>query len=115
MTLSNLQKYILKETLSDNKKVNRQRFIKFYDKYQQHVHSNLRVKIITKSLERLIDRGYLIGYGERTRCKWFITDVRLTVRGSQQAKILLGVQDQLPFLKNNKKKNESISKIIKKT
>ncbi|PIZ99264.1 MAG: hypothetical protein COX77_02025 [Candidatus Komeilibacteria bacterium CG_4_10_14_0_2_um_filter_37_10] len=104
MTLSNLQKYILKETLSEAKKIGRRRFEKFYERYKQNVKGDLRVKIISKSLERLIERGLLKGYGERTKCKWFITEVKLTARGQRQAKILLGFQEELPFLINKHKK-----------
>lgn len=42
-----------------------------------------RVKTVTKSLERLIDRGYLVGYGIRTPKKWFIKEVRITRDGTK--------------------------------
>ncbi len=52
---------------------------------------------VTKSLERLIDHGLLIGHGVRTEHKWFIHEVRLTPHGRKLAKKLRGVQQLLPF------------------
>lgn len=52
---------------------------------------------ITKTLENLIDKGYLVGYGVRTSQKWFIHEVRLTPQGRQSAKKLQGIQQPLPF------------------
>jgi hypothetical protein len=43
-----------------------------------------RVNIITKSLERLIDNGLLVGYGVRTPKKWFIKSVKLTTLGRKK-------------------------------
>ncbi len=58
---------------------------------------------VTKSLERLIDKGLLIGYGRRTPKKWFIDEVILTPKGRKETKKLLGKQQKLPFtLKKSK-------------
>ena len=59
-----------------------------------------QINIITKSLERLIDRGYLVGYGTRTPKKWFVKEIKLTMMGRRAAKRLMGEQQILP-LKNN--------------
>ena len=54
-------------------------------------------KVITKSLERLIDKGLLVGYGVRTPEKWFIKEIRLTPLGRRVAKKLRGEQAKLPW------------------
>ncbi|OGF43847.1 hypothetical protein A2555_03615 [Candidatus Falkowbacteria bacterium RIFOXYD2_FULL_39_16] len=56
-----------------------------------------RVNIITKSLERLMDRGLLFGYGIRTAKKWFIKEVKLTAKGKKVAQNLQGRQTELPL------------------
>ncbi|MFZ5364017.1 MAG: hypothetical protein ACOZAG_00825, partial [Patescibacteria group bacterium] len=56
-----------------------------------------RVNIVTKSLERLIDKGFLIGYGMRTPKKWFIKEIKLTAAGKRAARGLHGKQASLPF------------------
>lgn len=60
------------------------------EKYQE--------EIITKSLMSLIDRGFAIGYGRRTPCKWFITHIKLTRSGVKEAALVLeSRQRKLPF------------------
>lgn len=94
---SSLQKYILAGCYRRREKVNRKLFGSFYEP-QSAVKKDLQVKIITKSLERLIDRGLLVGYGMRTPCKWFITDVRLTSLGRKKwEEWLESRQAKLPF------------------
>ena len=83
MGFSPLQKYILKECYLQAGRVNRQRFIGFYAK-ESKVKQKLRTKIISKSLERLIDRGLMQGYGVRTPKKWFIRQVKLTAFGKKE-------------------------------
>jgi len=57
-----------------------------------------QVDAVTKSLERLIDKGMLIGYGVRTRKKWFIREVKLTRPGIRKyVQWLESRQAQLPF------------------
>ena len=55
------------------------------------------LETITKSLERLIDKGLMIGYGRRTPEKWFIDEVQLTPAGRRAARITLGEQQRLPL------------------
>lgn len=57
----------------------------------------LRTNIITQSIERLINKELLTGYGMRTPHKWFIREISLTTRGKRAAKQLLGEQKKLPF------------------
>jgi hypothetical protein len=96
MKLSSLQQFILLKVLERGSKVERNNFRSFYrlkntkEKYQE--------EIITKSLMSLIDRGFAVGYGRRTPCKWFVTHVRLTRNGIRKAtEILESRQARLPF------------------
>jgi len=94
---SPLQKYILKECYAKGGKVNRKSFTDFYAK-ESSVKLSLRTKIISKSLERLIDRGLMQGYGVRTSKKWFISQVKLTALGKKEWQIWLNRhQTKLPL------------------
>jgi hypothetical protein len=98
MTLSGLQKYILKTTLQSNKpRVSRNVFEKFYDNTKKSPAKKIRANIITKSIERLIDKGLLTGFGEKTQHKLFITQVKLTPRGKKTTQNLFGRQEKFPF------------------
>lgn len=97
MKLSNLQKYILLSCYEEKGKVSRDRLLKFYDKQKKKPKIEDQVNIITKSLERLIDKELLVGYGVRTPHKWFIREIKLTIIGRKIAKELQGKQVQLPF------------------
>lgn len=54
-------------------------------------------EILSRSIDRLIDRGLLVGYGHRTQDKWFIEAVRLTPAGRHQARFILKAQASLPL------------------
>lgn len=54
-------------------------------------------KVITRSLERLIDKGLLVGYGVRTPEKWYIKEIRLTSLGRKVVKKFHGEQTKLPI------------------
>jgi hypothetical protein len=105
MKLSGLQKYILKNTLQNNKlRVSRNVFEKFYDNKKTAVGpersrraKKIRTNIITKSIERLIDKGLLVGFGEKTQYKLFITQVKLTPHGKKTTQNLFGQQEKLPL------------------
>ncbi len=93
MRLSHLQKYILIQCLeSRTDRISRTRLKRFYNKSKKLPKQELQTKIITKSIERLIDKELLVGFGERTKYKWFIKDIKLTRQGKKQAKKLLGEQ-----------------------
>ena len=95
MRLSPLQRYILRESYQRRHlRIARKSFGDFYTKHTppQSVQDS-----VTKSLERLIDKGLMIGFGRRTPEKWFIEEVRLTVSGRRLAKQALGVQQRLPL------------------
>ncbi len=98
MRLSPLQKYILRSCyLAQTKVVGRTGFVRFYDSQKQKPKSGDVVNIITKSLESLIDKGLMVGYGVRTPQKWYIKEVRLMPTGRKLARKLLGEQQKLPF------------------
>lgn len=92
-----LQQHILKECYGAKKgKVDRKRFVDFYN--NREIKKYLPVKIITKSSERLIDRGLLVGYGIRTPKKWFIKEVKITAFGRKKwMKWLARKQEKLPI------------------
>jgi len=109
MKLSRLQKYILLQCInSDSGKINRDFLDKFYLNSRKRLKSS-KTKIISQSLDRLINREFLIGYGVKTPHKWFIKQVKLTSRGSKTAKKLLGQQLRLP-LKNFQLKRPRVKK-----
>ncbi len=97
MRFSTLQKYILHQSYGAEKKVSRSQFYKFYNGRQKPPKGEDKVKILTKSLERLINKGLLVGFGERTKHKWYIKEVQLSASGRRAAKKLLGEQVRLPF------------------
>ncbi|MBI2444186.1 MAG: hypothetical protein HYV42_03030 [Candidatus Magasanikbacteria bacterium] len=74
--LSALQRAVLSECVSRRGEVPRAVFRRWVRGKPKH-----REKILTRSLERLIDRGLLTGYGVRTQEKWFVQSVRLTPAG----------------------------------
>ena len=96
MRLSLLQKFILKEGFGVRGRILRSRFNKFYNgKTKPSILE--RIKIISTSIDRLIAKGLLIGYGQKTQHKWFIKEVKLSPSGLKEAKRLLGEQTSLPF------------------
>ncbi len=104
MKISKLQKFILVTAYTNRaKKITRRGFDKFYKDQKKKPKKDDVKNIITKSIERLIDKEMLIGYGRRTPHKWFINDIQLTVKGRKTAKKMLGEQQKLPFKKINKK------------
>jgi len=81
--LSSLQENILKKCYGEKGGINRKIFADFYGP-KSEVKKADRVKIITQSLERMIDRGLMIGYGIRTPKKWFIKGVKITSLGKKE-------------------------------
>ncbi len=97
MRLSHLQKFILLNAYLARGQMKRIQLLKYYDKKRGAPKLEDQQGIITKSLERLIERGVLIGYGRRTPEKWFIESVKLTGKGKRESKKLLGQQQVLPL------------------
>lgn len=104
MKISKLQKYILKYAYSVKaKRLSRRGFEKYYTATQKPPKKADIQNIITKSLERLIDKEMLTGYGRRTPHKWFIDEISLTIRGRKEARKLFGQQQILPFIINKRR------------
>lgn len=97
MKLSKLQKYILLSNFGVKSKLKRNQLLKFYDKQKKKPKREDQQGIITRSIERLIEKGLLVGYGRRTPEKWFIDEIRLTGKGRQEVKKLFGQQQVLPL------------------
>lgn len=101
MKLSLLQKFILVQSLLQGParrvsqgevgggKIERNLFRKFYNSQKKKAKEIYQESIITKSLEHLIDRELLTGYGKRTPHKWFITHISLTKKGAKISQNLL--------------------------
>ena len=111
MKLSHLQKFILKTSTGSKGKTKRSVLLKYYEKQGKDVKAADRPGILTKSIERLIDKGLMIGYGRRTPEKWFIDEVTLTVQGAREAKKLFGQQQRLPLLGVKVRKNEMLKRV----
>jgi len=98
MRLSRLQKFILLQCYFERgKKISRGRLERFYENKRVKPKKEDIINIITKSLERLIDKELLVGYGVRTPHKWYIKEIKLTLKGRKEAKKYLGEQQKLPF------------------
>ncbi len=97
MRLSRLQKYILLLLAGARGSLTRKHIESYYKSYKNPPSKEDQQNIITKSIERLIRRGLLIGYGRKTPQKWFIDEIRLTTQGKKEAKKLLGQQQVLPL------------------
>ncbi len=93
--LSELQKRILRTALS----ASRSRIARATFQFPQRSSRLHQQEILTRSLDRLVDRGLMIGYGHRTQQKWFIESIRLTPAGRRAARRLLGTQTTFPFIR----------------
>ena len=101
MRLSRLQKYILLQSFDTKNKLDRKVLLKFYSAYKKKSSREIMINSITSSLERLIKKGLIVGFGELTKEKTFINKIRLTPLGRKMAKKLLGEQKKLPFKMTN--------------
>lgn len=99
MRLSVLQRYILVSCYAaKGKRRERGGLEAFYERQSRRPSSRDAQNALTKSLERLIDKELLIGYGVRTPHKWYIKEIKLTPKGRKVAKGLLSSrQAKLPF------------------
>ncbi|MFA5358841.1 MAG: hypothetical protein WC310_03410 [Patescibacteria group bacterium] len=95
MQLSALQKYILQQCCYEKNKLNRSKLLSFYGRGSKSPKKNDQINIITKSIERLIGRGLLVGFGVRTTEKWFIKETKVTPKGRKLGRKLLGQQMKL--------------------
>ncbi len=110
--LSTLQKSILLQCLDRKGRLNKKGVEQWYAQMGKERAMRYRdaQHTITNTLENLINKGYLVGYGIRTSQKWFIHEVRLTPQGRQRAKRLQGIQQELP-LQNSKYEARNSKKI----
>jgi len=104
MKLSRLQKYILLQGFDSKNKLDRKVLLGFYGSSKKKPVSakagpsrEIMVNSITNSIERLIKKGLIVGFGEITKEKTYITKIRLTKEGRLVAKKALGEQRRLPF------------------
>jgi hypothetical protein len=97
-SLSPLQKHILSVCLKKGGRVERELFCGFYDFQKKKPKVCFQEKIISQSLERLINRRLLVGFGKRTAFKWFLTHAKLTQKGKVIAhEFVYGKQYSLPL------------------
>jgi hypothetical protein len=84
MSLSPLQKSILKQCLKQRGKA------------AVEVFEGSR-KIIRKSIDRLIKKELLVGFGEKTPHKLYLNEVKLTSKGRKAVKELMPRQAKIPL------------------
>ena len=97
MKLSSLQKYILLQAFDCKYKLDRQVLLGFYGSGKKRPDRDIMVNSITNSIERLIKKGLVVGFGEITKEKIYLNKIRLTREGRLWAKKTLGEQKSLPF------------------
>ena len=103
MKLSSLQKYILLQSFDSKNKLDRKVLLGFYGSSKKKHNRDIMVNSITNSIERLIKKGLIVGFGEITREKVYINKIRLTREGRLAARTALGEQKRLPLkLKSTK-------------
>lgn len=98
MALSTLQRYILKQAAgSPQGMLRRQAIVRFYDGLARKPKPRDLSTIVARSVERLIAKELVVGFGRKTAQKWFFDRIRLTPEGRGAARKLLGVQQSLPL------------------
>ncbi len=96
MRLSALQQFILNAVARGKGIVARGIFEKFFE--GKKLRRKLMIDTVTKTLERMIDKGLMTGYGMRTPKKWFIREVRVTPLGKKiMASLIKSRQWRLPI------------------
>lgn len=97
MRLSKLQKYIILQSFDAKNKLDRNGLLSFYNVSKKKPSKEITVNSITNSIERLIKKGLLVGFGEFTKEKSYIQKIKLTLAGRKVAKKLFGEQKRLPL------------------
>ena len=72
MRLSKLQKYIILHSFEAKNKLDRKGLLHFYNDYKNKPKEDIMVNSLTNSIERLIRKGILVGFGEITKKKNYI-------------------------------------------
>lgn len=99
--LSKLQQFILEACVEGGGSVSRSVIDKSPDKSSSKAHKEHYKQIITQSIERLIDRGLLVGYGLKTAEKLFISKIRITPQGARAVRAARKTKQQkLPYVRN---------------
>ncbi|MDO8581349.1 MAG: hypothetical protein Q7S16_00540 [bacterium] len=78
-------------------RLKKKNLLSFYEKQKDKPSEKDKADTITKSVDSLIDKGMMVGYGMRTPKKWYIEEVRLMPKGRKIARKLLGEQQKLPL------------------
>ncbi len=100
--LSRLQQYILEECLARGGQCQRRIFDNNPEARHSRAQSENYKKIVTQSIERLIERGLAVGYGLKTKEKLFIEKVKLTAAGKHSVyKFRAARQTRLPLNKKH--------------
>ena len=98
MRLSTLQQFILGECHGKKGRVKKKSLLVFYDTQKKRPRQKDRIDAVTKSIESLIEKELLVGYGVRTPKKWFIEEVRLMPKGHRMIRdIMREKQQRLPL------------------
>ncbi len=92
MRLSALQKQLVLLCLDRAAKCGRSVFDNVYEHDHPSAPRKTAQNVVTKALENLIDKGFLVGEGVRTPKRWYIKAVRLTAVGKKLARKLRGEQ-----------------------
>jgi len=104
MRLSSLQKSIMVQAYDQKGRLRKKGIEQWYAHvgHQREMSYRDAQHTVTISVERLIDKGLMVGYGVRTPQKWFIHEVKLTPEGKRVGKKLRGVQQELPMSSGSK-------------
>lgn len=115
MKLSKLQKFILIQCKdSRQNKVLRKDFLEYYKGLKKKPTCEDQQNIITKSLMRLIRKDLLVGFGEITKEKIYVSRVRLTRMGRKEVRRLLDRQQKLPLKVRGRNKGMIVNKVNKR-
>ncbi len=109
MRLSSLQRYILLACYDAKGQRREHRGLKqFYENEKERPSEKDAQDAVTRSLERLIDKELLIGYGVRTSHKWYLKEIRLTPKGRKVVRELLAAsQTRLPLTMRRRRERVS--------
>lgn len=102
MRLGHLQRFILLRAFENRGRVARRGLEVFYKTSATPPSKKDQIGAVTHTLERLLSLGLLTALCVRTAEKWFIKEVRLTVRGRKEALRILGEQQKLPLRNETK-------------
>ena len=94
MRLSNLQTYILKKCHEQRGQIPKKVLFSFYSDKKSKPSAEDMQNIITKSVDRLIKKELLVGFGKKTAQKWFVEKVKITAAGKKYIKEALKKRQQ---------------------